>query len=183
MHPFWSTHLLNGCRSHFLPFFGYSPFMHTKHSLVINIHRQLLYRQQMCLLSRVRKSPHPSSSYMGHMQYAKLFKQRPQALASMIYFPFMTKIILYVQVATFCSHKISQNMGFFNKKPFEGPLSGGAMILYSGWGGHWHGGGGALAGGGGVCLDPLYVILTLFGAKLLHCVGTACIVRPQRAGY
>ena len=40
---------------------------------------------------------------------------------SMIYFPCMTKIILYVQLATFGSHKISENMGFFNKKPFEGP--------------------------------------------------------------
>ena len=44
------------------------------------------------------------SSYMGNMQCAILFKQRPQALPSMIYFPFMTKIVLYVQLATlfFC---------------------------------------------------------------------------------
>ena len=39
----------------------------------------------------------------------------------MIYFPFMTKIILCVQLATRCSFKINQNMGFFNKKPFGGP--------------------------------------------------------------
>ena len=51
---------------------------------------------------------------MSNMQYAILFKQRPQALPSMIFFRFMTKIFLYVQ-----------NMGFFNKKPFGGPLTGG----------------------------------------------------------
>ena len=39
----------------------------------------------------------------------------------MTYFPFMTKIILCIQLATLCSSKISQNMGFFNKKPFAGP--------------------------------------------------------------
>ena len=39
----------------------------------------------------------------------------------MIYFPFMTKTILYVRMATLCSHKISQNMGFFNKNPSGGP--------------------------------------------------------------
>ena len=96
---------------------------------------------------------------MSNTQYAMLFKQRKQALLSMIYFPFMTKIILYVQLATLCSHKKSQNMGLFNKKPFGGarffvPKRGaiergggwGGMILHSGWGGHWHGEG-ALARG------------------------------------
>ena len=51
---------------------------------------------------------------MGNIQYAILFKQRSQALPSMIYFPFMTKIILCVQLETLYNPKISQNMGFFN---------------------------------------------------------------------
>ena len=62
---------------------------------------------------------------MGNTQYAILFKQRPLALPSMIFFCFMTKIILYVQ-----------NMEFFNKKPL------GAKILRSRKGGHWQRGGG-----------------------------------------
>ena len=74
MHPFGGTHLLNGCRSHFLPFFGYSPVMHTKHSQVMNIPGQLLYRQQTRQLPRVWKSPDLGSSCMGNMQYATLFK-------------------------------------------------------------------------------------------------------------
>ena len=41
----------------------------------------------------------------------------------MIYFPFMTKIILCIQLATLCNHKISQTMGFFNKSPFGGQNS------------------------------------------------------------
>ena len=98
-------------------------------------------------LSGVWKSPGPGSSNMGNTQYAIFFKQRPHALPSMIYFTFRTKIITYVQLATLCSHKMSQNMGFFNKKPFGGPLTGGPMILHSvlggpmAWGGHWQGGG------------------------------------------
>ena len=68
----------------------------------------------MDALVRVQKSLGP-----GNMQYAMLFKQRIQALPSMIYFPF--KIVLYLQLATLCSHKISQNMGFFNKEPYGGP--------------------------------------------------------------
>ena len=66
---------------------------------------------------------------------------------SMIYFPFMTKIILNVQLATLRSSKISQNMGFFNKKPFGGP-----RFFVTGRGGHdssFRWGGGALARGGG----------------------------------
>ena len=47
---------------------------------------------------------------MGNMQNKIMFKQRPQALPSMIFIRFMTKIILYVP-----------NMGLFNKKPFRGP--------------------------------------------------------------
>ena len=90
------AHLLNGCRSHILPFFGYSLVMHTKHFQIINTPRQLVYGQQTRRLSRVWKSPRPGSSCMGNMQYAILFKQRPQALPSMIYFPFMNKIILCV---------------------------------------------------------------------------------------
>ena len=157
MHPVSGTHLLNGCRSHFLPFFGYSPVMHTKHSLVISIPRQLLYGQETRQLSRVWESPGPGSSYMGNMQYAILFKQRSQRLPSMINFPFITKMILYVQLATLCSHKTSQNMGFFNKIFFRGPRffvpergpidKGGHDSSFRGGGAlAW---GGALARGGG----------------------------------
>ena len=86
---------------------------------------------------------------MGNMQYAILFKQRPQTLPSMIIFRLMTKIILYVQ-----------NMGFFDKKLFRGqrffiPERG---AIDGGWGqdssfrvggpltrgGHWQGGGGVI---------------------------------------
>ena len=66
------------------------------------------------------------SSYMGNCAISS--KQRPQAFPSMMYVPFMTKILLYVQLATFCSHKTSQNMGLFYKKPFRG--GGGGLGQY-----------------------------------------------------
>ena len=93
---------------------------------------------------------------MGNMQYVIFFKQRPQALPSTIYFPFMTKIILCVQLATTSSSKISQNMGFFDKNPSGDQdssfLKGGAIdrgghdssfrLGELALGGHWPGGGG-----------------------------------------
>ena len=140
--------------------------MHEKHSLVINIPRQLLYGKQTRQLAGVWKSPGLGSSCMGNMQYAILFKQRPKAFPSMIYFPFMTKIILCVQWATFGSSKINQNTGFFNKKSFGGPRffvpkrgaidTGGHDSSF--WlGGHWHGGGiGKGGGGGGTCAEQVF---------------------------
>ena len=87
---------------------------------------------------------------MGNMQYAILFKQRPQALRSMTYFPFMTKIILCVQLATLCSSKISQNIGFFHRKPFRGRRvyvpERGAIGM--------GGGGGGIGQGGKMVPDP-----------------------------
>ena len=143
MHPFSGTHLLNGCWSHFLPFFGFSPVIHTKHSLVINIPRQLLYY-----------FGHEGEVYHGWKCLQSLFEQYC-----------ILHVALCVQLATLCGSKLSQNMGFFNKKPFERPIlfvpqrgaiDRGAMILLSGWGGgalawggHWHGGGGGGIGMGG----------------------------------
>ena len=96
---------------------------------------------------------------MGDMQYGILFKQRPQGLPSMIYFPFMSKIILCVELATLCSSKQAKTWDSSTKNPSGGQDSlflkggggideGGGMILHSGGGGgHWDGG--AIGKGGG----------------------------------
>ena len=103
-------------------FVCYSLVVPKMHSLVINIPRQLLYGQQTRQLSRVWKSLGPGSSYPSKMQYATLFQQRPQALLAMIYFPFMIKTILYVQLATFCSHK-KPTHGILQQKTLQIPLT------------------------------------------------------------
>ena len=56
---------------------------------------------------------------MSNMQYAVLFKKRPQALPSITSFPYIPKIILY----TFCSHKISKTSDSSTKTPLGGWFS------------------------------------------------------------
>ena len=94
-------------------------------------------------------------SHMVSMQNAMLFKQRPQALPSMIYIHFITQIILYVELVSLWSHKISQNIGFFNKNSWGGPrfffskagaIDMAAMTHLSRWEGHSQGGGGGSIG-------------------------------------
>ena len=95
-----------------------------------------------------------------HAKHSCSKKKKTTSTSILVHFPFMSKIVLYVELATLCSHKVSQNMGFFNKNPFGGPRFfvpewgaidrgdhgssfrvGGALA----WEGHRQGGGGGLS--------------------------------------
>ena len=105
--------------------------------------------------SRVWTSLGSGSSYMGNMQ-CNVVQTKTTRTSIYNILPLHDQIILYLQMATMCNHKISQNMGFFTKKPFKGPKffnpergaidTGGHDSSFrggigGGGGGHWQSGG------------------------------------------